>query len=113
MSQARGRRTEADVQACITDALAMLGYVVLVTSRRRKRVYCPQCGASGYQAGGDGCTPGLPDLLVWVPAWRAWLGLEVKGPTTRVSPEQHKLQRAGMIHIVRSVDDALRVIGAA
>ena len=55
---------------------------------------------------------GAPDLIV------AWSGqvhlLEVKSPTGRLSKEQrefHAMWKAP-IHIVRSVDEALRAIGA-
>lgn len=97
--------SEDDVQATIVEALRLLGYVVLVTSRRRKR--CRVCGA--FSSGGDGCDRGIPDLLVSLGDGR-WLGLEVKGPKTRLSPEQRGLQAAGRIIVVRSVKDALQAV---
>lgn len=100
--------SEDDVQATIVEALRLLGYVVLVTSRRRKR--CRVCGA--FSSGGDGCDRGIPDLLVSLDDAR-WLGMEVKGPRTRVSPEQRSLAADGRIRIVRSVEDALAAVRGA
>lgn len=100
--------SEADVQAQIVDALRYMGHIVLVTSRQRHR--CRKCGAWG--SGGDGCDKGIPDLLVSLDDAR-WLGMEVKGPRTRVSPEQRSLAADGRIRIVRSVEDALAAVRGA
>lgn len=100
--------TEEAVQRTIVEALRILGYVVLVTSRRRHR--CRVCGA--FSSGGDGCDRGIPDLLVSLDDAR-WLGMEVKGPRTRVSPEQRSLAADGRIRIVRSVEDALAAVRGA
>lgn len=100
--------SEADVQAQIVDALRYMGHIVLVTSRQRHR--CRKCGAWG--SGGDGCDKGIPDLLVNI-GGATWLGLEVKGPRTRLSPEQRFLEADGRIRIVRSVEDALAAVRGA
>lgn len=101
------RASEDDIQQAIVQSLRLLGYTVLVTSRRRKR--CPTCGT--WQHAGDGCDKGIPDLLVWDPTRNGWIGMEVKGPRTPVSPEQRDLAERGCIIIVRSVDDALAALG--
>ncbi len=100
---------EADIQRLIVSFLRLLGYTVLETSRHRKR--CRGCGR--WPAGGDGCDRGLPDLLVAVPkggGMRRWLGLEVKGAETRLSPEQQALAAAGLIVIVRTPEEALAAV---
>lgn len=75
-------------------------------------------------AAGHGGVPGVPDLLVggvlrddlpfgWSEGMRMnWL-MEVKAPGGKLSPAQihwHATWR-GQVAIVRSVDDALRVVG--
>jgi hypothetical protein len=100
--------TEADVQKLIVAYLRLHGLAVLETSRRRKR--CP-CGR--WPAGGDGCDKGTPDLLVWLPVPGLWLGLEVKGARTCLSPEQRVLAARGMVVIVRTPEEALAAVRAA
>jgi|GEM_PF-4655307 len=112
----RGRRVpecESQVQAAIVERLTLAGYVVLSTSRVRRGVRC-ECGRFRYPGGGDGVTPGCPDLLVSHPAWPApmWLGIEVKGTATKVSAEQKRLADAGRILIVRSPDDIEAYVAA-
>lgn len=95
--------SEDTIQQCIVQGLTAYGYTVLVTSRRLKR--CRNCGA--WPGGADGATRGIPDLLVTRKGWGPrWIGLEVKGPTTRVRPEQKALMESGMIVIVRSWEEA-------
>lgn len=99
--------SEDAIQRCIVQGLEAYGYVVLVTSRRLKR--CRNCGA--WPGGADGATRGIPDLLVTRKGWGPrWIGLEVKGPKTRVRPEQQTLSENGMIVIVRSWEEAYNVI---
>lgn len=93
---------EGPVQSRIVRALRESGVQVLQTSRHRRR--CQRCGS--YQTAGDGCDKGLPDLFAWSELRQAWVGLEVKGPTTRVSPEQRALADAGRIHVVRTSEEA-------
>lgn len=101
--------SEDQIQKLIIEGLEWHGYLVMETSRRRKRSVCPTCGTTFWQAGGDGATKGVPDLLVIHKSWPkfVWVGLEVKGPNTRVSPEQAELAAEGFIFIVRSLADAL------
>jgi len=98
--------SEEQVQGAIVRALRGAGYEVLITSRRRRR--CVHCGR--YSAGGDGASRGLPDLLVWDYRRCGWLGIEVKGPRTSVSPEQRALAERGMIVVARSVAQALAAL---
>jgi len=101
-------QTEACIQGAIIQALRLLGYTVLMTSRNRRRCY--RCGA--YSNAGDGCDRGIPDLLVSLGDGR-WLGLEVKGPKTRLSTEQTILATDRRIIVVRSVEDALQAVSQA
>lgn len=56
---------------------------------------------------GQGC----PDLLA-AKGDRAWL-IEVKGPKGKLTEDQQRfiLNWSGTVHMVRSVDDALRLVG--
>lgn len=91
---------EETVNRAIRSALEALGYEVLSTTVRNAR-------------GGYGASRGVPDLLISRPGWRVgWLGMEVKGPKTPVSPEQARLAGLGLTVIVRSVDDALTAVRA-
>ncbi|MCX6359769.1 MAG: hypothetical protein NT029_08190 [Armatimonadetes bacterium] len=98
--------TEGELQAAITRRLRADGHTVLSTSRHRRGVTCRKCGAWSMPQGGDGVDRGVPDLLVHVDGAR-WIGMEVKGHRTAVSPEQQALRDAGRIVIVRSVEEAL------
>lgn len=55
---------------------------------------------------GQGC----PDLLA-ANGDKCWL-VEVKGPKGKLTPDQERfiLDWAGTVHLVRSVDDALRLV---
>jgi hypothetical protein len=104
--------TEDDVQEAIVSAAQVMGMEVLITSRRRKNVKCPGCGDIFRPTGGDGVSKGVPDLLVRHPKWPplTWLGVEVKGPTTKVSPEQQALAAKGAVCVVRCIDDFLTAV---
>lgn len=101
--------TEEQVQAAIIEGLTALGYTVLQTSHRVKLAECPRCHSRFRPVGGYGSTPGVPDLLVSRTSWPVgcWLGLEVKGPKTAISPAQKGLLDAARIVIARSWEDAL------
>lgn len=101
-------KLESDVEAEVVGGLRLLGYTVLVTSRRVK--LCPHCG--GRQRGDDGASRGIPDLIVSHPSWGrgVWLGAELKSPTGRLRPEQRELADAGRIVVWRSLEDALVTI---
>ena len=101
--------TEDQIQGQIVDGLRALGYVVLITSRRRKK--CPFCGK--YASGGDGADKGVPDLLVADKDDRdyTWVGLEVKRPGGKwSSPEQKELAGQKWTARVESFDQAVRVL---
>ncbi len=105
------RPKEEDIQKLMIDGLRLKGYTVLTTSRQRRGVSCPKCGTKNFPSKGDGVDKGLPDLMVWHPRWGAcWLGLEVKGPETPVSPEQEALAKQGAVQIVKSLEDAFREV---
>jgi len=101
--------SEDAIQSQIVQWLQWKLYAVLITSRRRKR--CSGCGS--YSHDGDGVSKGTPDLFVRGRSWPAnvWLGLEVKSATGRYScDEQRELAESEAIAIVRSIEDADRVI---
>lgn len=109
--------SEAVVQSHIKGALRSRGYIVLETSEHRKREHCPKCGNSFASHNGRGCDKGIPDLLVTSgPRCRhqwpvgVWVGIEVKGHKTPLSPEQEYLLKLGAIYVVRSVDEAVDAI---
>ena len=56
---------------------------------------------------GQGC----PDLLVGRKG-TVWL-VEVKGPKGKLTPDQEVFHAAWPVHVVRSVDDVLALVGAA
>lgn len=101
--------SEGALQAAIVHRLRADGHTVLSTSRHRRGVTCRKCGEWTMPQGGDGVDRGVPDLLVHVDGAR-WLGLEVKGHRTSVSPDQRALADAGRIVIVRSVEEALGAV---
>lgn len=102
---------ESEVQECVRTGLRHMGYVVLSTSERRRGVSCPKCRQWFTPTGGTGADKGVPDLLVTHDRWRGrWLGLEIKGTTGRLSPEQRALYKRGLIWVVRSWEDALRAV---
>lgn len=104
--------TEEQVQRAAMQAFEWNGFDVLQTSRRRFLTVCPGCSYKFRPSGGDGASKGVPDLLVRHKDWpkAMWLGVEVKGPKTAVSPEQKALSDKGAIVIIRSVEDVLELI---
>lgn len=122
----RGRQTrrthiaEDVAQDAVVTTLRADGYTVLVTSRRRKRVRCNRCNQWQWPEGGDGVTPGLPDLLVSRDTWPSacWLGLEMKGTDTPLSAEQADLEAEGRVIVLRAAEsldatvrEARRMVG--
>ncbi len=100
--------TEAQIQRAIIELLELAGFVVWSTSRVRRR--CPECKA--FVPGGDGVDRGLPDIVFTHPSMPRLLGgIEVKGPTTTISPEQRAAADAGAYPICRSVEDAAVAVG--
>jgi hypothetical protein len=113
--QVRTRVKEDDIQRDIIAALRVLGFTVLETSEHRRRETCPKCGHSHAMRKGRGCSKGVADLLVTrddFPPW-VYIGLEVKGPKTPLSPEQAELARCNRIVVVRSAQEALDAVHRA
>lgn len=104
--------SEKDVQRTIVEGLRVLGYEVLEISRKFPVECCPACGTRFRASKWGGGDRGIPDLFVSRTTWPvgAWLGLEVKGPTTRVSVDQIRLREGDRIVIVRSWEAALKAI---
>lgn len=103
------KETEAGVQARIIEALEWRGYLVIDTTRKRKKQVCPKCSTAFWAQGGDGTSKGLPDLMVRREAWPrgVFAGLEIKTDTGRLSAEQQALAERGDIFVVRSHEEAL------
>lgn len=92
--------TEAQIEAQIVEYLsAVASYTVLKTTNSKAK-------------GPTGASRGVPDLLVRGPKYPSgvWVGLEVKGPKTQLSPEQARLADASAIHVVRSLEAACLAI---
>lgn len=110
------RVPEAAVQQGIVDALRWCGYTVKVTGKPKKAVQCLWCLRWFVPRKGEGTSNdrAVADLLVMRAAFGPFaLQLEVKAQGGRLSPEQRELAGAGLIVIVRSVDDALAAAAAA
>lgn len=91
---------ERDIQEAIVKALEVCGCIVMQTSAWRQR-------------GPSGVTPGIPDLLVRWPGLTPGyvLGIEVKAPNGRPTPEQRQAEANGFIvAFVRSPKQALEAV---
>jgi len=100
------KRRESEIQAAIVKALSQLGFLVIHVPNQATR------GRFRY----SGLLPGAPDLIV-IGNNRIYF-MEVKKHNGKQSPSQLVVQR--MIeergfeyHVVRSLDDALSVVGYA
>jgi hypothetical protein len=100
------KRSESEIQAAIVKALSQLGFLVIHVPNQATR------GRFRY----SGLLPGAPDLIV-IGNNRIYF-MEVKKHNGKQSPSQIVVQR--MIeergfeyHVVRSLDDALSVVGYA
>jgi hypothetical protein len=100
------KRSESEIQAAIVKALSQLGFLVIHVPNQATR------GRFRY----SGLLPGAPDLIV-IGNNRIYF-MEVKKHNGKQSPSQLVVQR--MIeergfeyHVVRSLDDALSVVGYA
>ncbi len=115
---ARGRQSNAPkisedvLQTHVMGALRTRGYIVLSTVHRYKKQRCPKCAQQFWAQGGYGATPGVPDLIVSHADWPSgmWVGLELKGTQTVLSPAQKQLREQDRIFIVRTVDQALSIV---
>ena len=54
---------------------------------------------------------GCPDLLLYCPQTRVWLPVEVKGPQGRLTAAQCQQRALAPYPVVRSVGDALTLVG--
>ncbi len=98
------KRREAEIQAAIVKALSRLGFLVIHVPNQATR------GKHRY----SGLLPGAPDLIV-IGNKRIYF-MEVKTEDGRQSPKQKMVQamleeRGFDYCIVRSIDDALKVVG--
>lgn len=119
----RIHRTEEAVEKEVRAGLDRAGWTWLITSRRQKwlrcryrdpvtsrwcnhrqrAAQCPKCKQPLLMADPrDGASKGLPDILVWSPRRKAWIGAELKSSRGSVSPEQKELRDHGMTTVCRS-----------
>lgn len=113
--QAERMVSEDEIQRAIIVDLRLRGYEVLETSEHRRAEPCPHCKKFHTSTQGRGCLPGVPDLLVTHEDFPelCFLGLEVKGPKTPITPKQQQLADAGRTVIVYSVKEALDAVQQA
>jgi hypothetical protein len=106
--------SEKTLQQMVVKELERLGWQVLVTNAGIRKE-----AAAGLKKGKGAvfATPGIPDLFVrtltrkWPIA--AWIGIELKTATGKLSPAQQRLHDGGGSLVCRSLDDvltALRII---
>lgn len=100
------KRSEAEIQGAIVKALAQLGFLV---------IHVPNQATWGrYRY--SGLLPGAPDLIV-IGRNRIYF-MEVKKQNGKLSPSQIAVQqmieeRGFEYHVVRSVEEALSIVGHA
>lgn len=106
---------ESAVESQVDYHLRADGATVLSTTVRYKLQTCPRCSHRFRPVGGYGATPGVPDRLVRLDNWPrgVWLGLELKGSKTRLSPEQKLLFADGAIYVCRTGDQAREALALA
>lgn len=117
LTPGRMEPSEEQVQRQIQEALLRCRYRVLSTVHRFKQTTCPNCATRFRPSGAYGADRGVPDLLVSHDAWGGggwplWVGVEVKGPKTPLSPEQRELEASGRIVVVRSWQEAVAAVQA-
>lgn len=100
---------ESNVQSAICDYLALRKHFF----SRINNVPVYDSARDRYRALPKHTMPGFPDIIVIKDGF--FVGLEVKGPGGRQSPEQKEFERAckaagGEYYVVRSIDD-VREIG--
>ncbi len=99
------------------------GYIVLETSEHRRKIQCMQRDREGKQVagcgrwftppGGRGTDKAIPDLFVHHPSKYPpylWIGIEMKGTDTILSPEQALLAAQNAIAVCRSDDEAWKAV---
>jgi hypothetical protein len=88
----RENMTEHTIQNLAVAMIRKIGFTVHVTSNRKKTAN----------------TKGIPDTSVHIRGTK-WIKIEFKQPRGKISEEQEKLQKEGMIYIVDNVEDAIRI----
>lgn len=105
-------KPEALLQRDVRTILILLGYTVLETGKSRSKTACSSCGKRSYATGWQGNTPGLPDLYVHCKHWPLpfAIAMELKAANGKPSEAQKALADSGQTKIIRSVEDALRLL---
>lgn len=61
----------------------------------------------------SGVGKGVPDVLVWIPAWSRWVMLEIKSPGGKLNERQakwHAEYTGAMVFVVTSVEEAIAAV---
>lgn len=61
----------------------------------------------------SGVGKGLPDILVWIPAWNRWVLVEIKSPGGKLNDRQrkwHEEYKGCMVFVVTSADEAIAAV---
>lgn len=95
--------SEEDLQRAAIECLHLLDYIALQTTVRYKRQKCEACGSVATPKGGYGASPGVPDLIITHHTWPRHMAMlaELKGPATKVSPDQKMYEAFGRYPIIR------------
>ena len=112
LAQVAAKQPEEAVQQGVLKLLRLHQHTALSTVHRVRLVHCPHCGKPFTPPANYGADRGVPDVIARASSMRkgVWLGLEVKGPKTPLSPEQQRLEKAGAIIVVRTPDAALKAL---
>ena len=118
------RRLEKDEQALTVQTLEAIGAAVYVLGTRRPRGRnCPKCGTFVAEHQGTCQTPGIADLVVFLPAPRGAAGgvrpilfVEQKAVDGRFSPRQKEFRKLAEAspasYVAGTVDDVVRFLEA-
>lgn len=61
----------------------------------------------------SGVGKGVPDILVWIPAWSRWVMVEIKIPGEKLNERQvkwHKEFQGSLVYVVTSVEEAIAAV---
>jgi ABC-type uncharacterized transport system fused permease/ATPase subunit len=61
----------------------------------------------------SGVGKGVPDILVWIPAWNRWVLIEIKVPGEKLNERQEKWHaeyRGCMVFVVTSAEEAIAAV---
>ncbi len=118
------RRLEKDEQSLTVQVLASIGATVYQLGTRRPRGRaCPKCGTFVAEYQGTCQTPGISDLIVFLPAPRGVAGavrpilfVEQKAVDGRFSPRQLEFRRlaetSAASYVAGTVDDVIKWLEA-